>query len=177
MAAGIVSLAGALTAAVWFHVERELFAILVGVGIALFAVMMVAFGRDVTRRWLDYGARLGFSPGARRPFLDFGTDRPVLHGRAGTHPARLRLVLTRGPEGRREWLEVETDLLLDGADPRALAARAHMAAREVAPVARVQVRDGRLAMRAPLTAEEGARALVDGLARVADAVEKPGSSA
>lgn len=172
---GAASLASALGVAFFFGIQGRFLSALIGAGLLSFSASMVLVGRDVTRRWLDFGAELGFTPATRRPTLDFGTDRPPLYGNAGTHPARLRLVLTRekmpgaAPRGH-EWLEIETELLLPPGDLRPLSAEARAAARIHAPHAHVRVSQERLVLRAPF-APEDARALVEGLSHVADALE------
>jgi hypothetical protein len=171
---GAVSLAGAVFVAVLLDIEGSFSFALLAAGLLAFALMMVLFGRGVTRRWLAFGRDLGFTPAARRPVLDFGTDRPVLHGRAGQHPARLRLILTRTRDEGREWLEVETDLLCEPQDPRTLAALARAAAQQLVPGAKVRVSEGRVALRAPF-APEGAPALVEGLSQVAEFLERQGA--
>lgn len=159
IAIGAVSLVGAVGAALYFHAQGAVFVALVGGGILVFAVMLVSFGRLVTRRWLAFGAALGFAPASRRPVLDFGTDRPALFGRAGGHPARLRLVVTRGREGAREWLEADTELFVHVDDLRTQAARASEAARALAPQARVQLSRDRIAVRAPFDPNDALRVL------------------
>lgn len=191
---GVVSLCAATVVAVVVQervspeAQRRLLFACLTLGFTAFAWMMVALGRDVTRRWLALGASVGFRPGARRPVTDLGTDRPVLHGRAGDHPARMRLIVTRGRESAREWLELDTSLLRvaqtahlragpEGvrATDSALVARGRAARERLAQAgladARVRLDNGRLSVRAPFEAENAPR-LVDALAQVADVIER-----
>lgn len=174
---GIASLVGALSVAMLVEstlppdAAHRAMAGILAVGLVGFTAGMLSLGREVTRRWLAFGASLGFSPASRRPFFDFGTDRPVLYGRAGHHAARMRLIVTqarvRGTGG--EWLELETDLLTDAQD---LGHAARAAVRELRAhgvhVTTARVEGGRLLLRAPFP-EGDATPLVEGLARVADA--------
>lgn len=116
-AARVLGAFGSLTAAFWaatyFAVGRGFFVLFLALGLVLFAALMIALGRDVASRWIEFGAALGFTPGSRRAFLDFGTDRPVLHGNAGRHSARLRLIHPANNGRREEWLQAEVDLLRD----------------------------------------------------------------
>lgn len=169
--AGAISLLGAILIALLLRAEGVMFVALIAGGLFAFAVGMISFGRLVTRRWLAFGAGLGFVPASRRPLLDLGTDRPVLFGRAGVHPARLRLVLSRARGGNREWLEAETDLLTRVTDIREQYARASTAARAIAPLARVRVHDGRVALRAPFDPTDTLRVLA-ALREAADAIEQ-----
>lgn len=177
---GIASLVGALSVALLVEdalppdaAARVMIAILV-LGFAGFSAGMLSLGRDVTRRWLAFGARIGFTPATRRPFFDFGTDRPTLYGRAGDHALRMRLVVTRARHGPREWLELETDLLGESDDEASDRARAAVEALHAlgVPVTRARVANGRLRVRAPFPDGDATR-LVDAVARVADAVTTP----
>ena len=108
---------GSLTAAFWaatyFAVGRGFFVLFLAIGLVVFGALMIALGRDVAARWVAFGAVVGFTPISRRAFLDFGTDRPVLHGTAGRHSARLRLIHPRVNGRREEWLQAEVDLLAE----------------------------------------------------------------
>lgn len=157
--AGVISLLAAVVAAVHLHAEGALFVALVSGGLLVFAVGMISFGRLVTQRWLTFGSQFGFSPASRRPLLDLGTDRPVLFGTIGHHPARLRLVMARDAQGRREWLEAETDLFSSQADAPAHRERALNAARAIASDVRVRVHAGRLTVRAPFDPKNTLRVL------------------
>lgn len=158
---------------------------LAGAGVLVFAVMMVWLGRDVTRAWLDFGARLGFGPATRRPLSDLGTDRPSLHGRAGAHCARLRLVVTSRARRADEWLQAELELV--GVEPgwwlrydgRALHASEPAIAARVRPnldaFSTLRLQNGRLVARAPFHGfdELAVRQMLADAARVADALQKP----
>lgn len=158
---------------------------LVAAGVLVFAAMMIWLGRDVTRAWLDFGARLGFGPATRRPLHDLGTDRPSLHGRAGAHCARLHLVVTSRARRAEEWLQAELELV--GVEPAwwlrydgiALHACEPSLAERVrphlGPFASLRLRDGRLVARAPFQGfdEPSARDLLAQAARVGDALQKP----
>lgn len=108
---------GSLTAAFWaatyFAVGRGFFLLFLAIGLIVFAALMIALGRDVSMRWVEFGATLGFAPVSRRAFFDFGTDRPALHGAVGRHCARLRLQTPRIAGRQEEWLQAEVDLLAD----------------------------------------------------------------
>lgn len=177
---GIVSLVGALAVALVIQdrlspdaAPRAMTGLVV-VGLVGFSAGMLALGRDVARRWLAFGAGLGFTPATRRPFLDFGTDRPTLYGRVGDHALRMRLVVMRAREGTREWLELETDILCDDVElaaERARAAIAELRARGL-HVLHADAADGRLRILAPFP-EGDASSLMQAVARVADRVARP----
>ncbi|HUR68424.1 MAG TPA: hypothetical protein VM370_04200 [Candidatus Thermoplasmatota archaeon] len=164
---GVVSLAGALGVALLLDVRQAILVGLVSLGLVAFAAMMLLVGRAITRRWLAFGAELGFAPGARRPLFGLGADRPVLHGRAGGRPARLCLVRAR--RDPRAWLQVDTELLTSAPPPQ-LAARASALAHLALPGTRVSVHGRRLVLRAPFS-EQAAIGLVGAVAEVADALE------
>lgn len=158
---------------------------LVGTGLVVFAAMMVWLGRDVTRAWLDFGARLGFGPATRRPLSDLGTDRPSLHGRAGAHCARLRFVVHSRARRADEWLQAELELV--GVQPgwwlrydgRALQASEPAIAARVRPdlgaFSTLRLQDGRLVARAPFHGfdEPAVREMLARAAHVADELQKP----
>lgn len=107
------SLTFAFWAATYFAVERGFFILFLASGLVIFAAFMIALGRDIAQRWIAFGLALGFAPASRRAFLDFGTDRPALHGTAGQHPVRLRLLEARIGKRQEEWLQAEVDLLTE----------------------------------------------------------------
>lgn len=158
---GFGSLTAAFWAATYFSVGRSFFVLFLVVGLITFIAMMLALGRDIASRWIAFGAAVGFVPASRRPFLDFGTDRPVLHGCAGRHAARLKLVVTTRGRRAEEWLQAEVDLISGSPD---LHKRAHKLG--------LRVRGGRLVVRERfLGMDEGyARAFLDNVGRKADAL-------
>lgn len=159
---GVASLTGAFLAAELFHVGRSFFLLMIAAGLVVFAAMMLLLGRDVARRWVAFAATLGFAPVSRRAFFDFGTDRPIVHGLVGRHPARVRYLVTREGREAAAWLQAEVDLFHhdDGTLTRA---KAHGA----------RVRDGRLIVRHPFTGfdADDARGFIERVQRVADAVD------
>lgn len=188
---GVTSLVVAFWVAMLLEprVAREahlrLTATLLAGGLLVFAAMMVWLGRDVTRAWLDFGARLGFGPATRRPLSDLGTDRPSLHGRAGAHCARLRFVVHSRARRADEWLQAELELV--GVQPgwwlrydgRALHASEPAIAARVRPdlgaFSTLRLQDGRLVARAPFHGfdEPAVREMLARAAHVADELQKP----
>lgn len=166
---GAVSLAGAIGAVLHFQLEGARFVLFLTLGSVTFAALTILWGRAMTRRWLAFGAALGFAPASRRALLDAGTDRPALHGCAGRHPARIRLVHARGHP--KAWLEADTELLCAPEHVHALDARARALAPALAPGARVRTTQGRLSLRAPFD-PLGAPALLASLGALADALER-----
>lgn len=120
---------GSLTLAFWtatyLAIDRSVFALFVATGIIVFAALMIALGRDIASRWIEFGAVVGFTPVSRRALLDFGTDRPVLHGSAGRHSARLRLIHPTVNGRREEWLQADVDLMAEATPDLERRARLH----------------------------------------------------
>lgn len=192
---GFASLAGAFYVA-WLlqprldpAAHRRVFLGLLAGAFVVFALMMLWLGRDVSRRWIEFGQTLGFAPASRRAFFDFGTDRPVLLGSAGRHPARLKLVLTTTGRRGQEWIQADVDLL--GACERAwikihgarfeasdwrLEERARVLVAEWSdPATHVHAEGGRLTMRRPFVGfdDEHARTLLRDSDDLARAIERP----
>ena len=164
--ARVVAATASLGAALWVATRvasrPALFAAFLALGVLAFAALLVALGRDISGRWLAFGASHGFTPCARRSAFDLGTDRPPLHGNLGPHATRLRLVV----EGREAWLHAEVDLL----------ARPGLALDLRARRLGARVRDGRLLVRAPFPGadEREARAFLDKVRALADALVDEG---
>lgn len=164
LVAGLASLSLAMFVAFRVEMGTHYFALVIGAGLLAFAVALVLMGRDTTRRWLAFGALLGFAPASRRPLLALGTDRPVLHGLAGRFPTTLRIVAAYG-EGRW-WLEARAELPFDVEDARV---------RERAAALGAKVRRGHLVVRDPFEGfdEERAAEFLAEVAAKADAVGSP----
>lgn len=177
---GIASLVAALSIALIVEsaltpdVAPRLMAGVLVLGLAAFSGALLSLGRDVSRRWLAFGAGLGFAPATRRPFFDFGTDRPVLYGHAGEHSARMRLLVSPRPAKEREWLELETEVFATHPVELGAVSLAAFEALRAQGIVSVHARivGDRLVMRAPFQ-PRGAEALVAALGQMADAVGRP----